>query len=218
MALPSIFVWTHDSIGVGEDGPTHQPIEHLWALRAIPGLSVVRPADATETVEAWAAILTGPGPAGLVLTRQDVPVLTRAEDAEPDQVRRGGYVFAEASGGSPALILLATGSEVAVAVAARDLLEAEGVPTRVVSLPCLEWFEQQSDEYRESVLPSAVRARVSVEAGSAVGWWRYVGDAGDTVSLDFFGASAAGGVLFEQLGFTAENVAKVGRRVHARLA
>jgi transketolase len=218
MALPSIFVWTHDSIGVGEDGPTHQPIEHLWALRAIPGLSVVRPADATETVEAWAAILTSPGPAGLILTRQDVPVLARAEGAEPDQVRRGGYVFAEASSGSPELLLLATGSELAVAVAARELLEAEGVPTRVVSLPCLEWFQQQSDEYRESVLPSAVRARVSVEAGSAQGWWRYVGDAGDTVSLDFFGASAAGGVLFEQLGFTAENVARVARKVVARLA
>lgn len=218
MALPTIQIWTHDSIGVGEDGPTHQPIEHLWSLRAIPGLSVIRPADAVETAEAWASILTGFGPAGLILTRQDVPVLDRSAGQPASLTHRGGYVIAEASDGSPQLLLLATGSEVAVAIAARELLERDGVPTRVVSLPCLEWFEEQPEEYRESVLPRHVRARVSVEAGSAQGWWRYVGDSGACVALDFFGASAAGAVLFEQLGFTGEQVARVARAVLARLA
>ena len=228
MTVPSIFVWTHDSVGVGEDGPTHQPVEHLWSLRAIPEFTVVRPADASEVVEAWAATLGNPGPTGLILTRQDVPVLDRSEAlARAEQsgmgtgpgglTALGGYVLVDASNGAPELLLLATGSEVAVAVAARELLEADGVPTRVVSLPSLEWFEAQPQEYRDSVLPPSVRARVSVEAGSAIGWWKYVGDAGDTVSMDYFGASAAAAELFEQIGFTAENVASVARGVLRRL-
>jgi transketolase len=228
MTVPSIFVWTHDSIGVGEDGPTHQPVEHLWSLRAIPQFTVVRPADAAEVAEAWAATLANPGPTGLILTRQDVPVLDRSEalaraaeagvgSGPAGLTGLGGYVFAEASTGAPAVLLLATGSEVSVALGARELLEAEGVPTRVVSMPCLEWFDTQPQEYRESVLPPSVRARVSVEAGASMGWWRYVGDAGDTVAMDFFGASAAGGELFEQIGFTPDNVAQVARRVLHRL-
>ncbi len=217
MALPSIFVWTHDSIGVGEDGPTHQPVEHLWALRAIPGLAVVRPADAAETAEAWASTLESDQPTGLILTRQDVPVLDRSGGEPATAARRGGYVLAEASTGDPQMLLLATGSEVAVAVAARTILEAEGVPTRVVSLPCLEWFAQQPAEYRERVLPSSIRARVSIEAGSEQGWWKYVGSDGACVALDHFGSSAAGTLLFAQLGFTGENVAAVARGVLARL-
>ncbi len=190
MSLPSLFIWTHDSIGVGEDGPTHQPVEHLWALRAIPELCVVRPADANETAAVWAAALENPGPVGLILTRQNVPTLDRASGEPASAARRGAYVIAEATGGEPQLLLLATGSEVSVAMGARDLLEAEGVPTRVVSMPCLEWFEAQPAEYREQVLPARVTARVSVEAGSQQGWWKYVGTQGACVSLDHFGASA----------------------------
>jgi transketolase len=217
MTLPSLFVWTHDSIGVGEDGPTHQPVEHLWALRAIPGLAVARPADANETAEVWATALESRRPTGLVLTRQNVPVLDRSGRGAAAEAARGGYVLQEASTGAPALLLMATGSEVSVALAAREILEAEGVPTRVVSLPCLEWFEEQSDDYRESVLPAGVRARVSVEAGSVQGWWRYVGSEGACVGIDHFGASAAGSALFAQLGFTAENVAETARVVLARV-
>jgi transketolase len=217
MELATVYVWTHDSIGVGEDGPTHQPIEHLWALRAIPGLAVARPADANETAQVWATALESGRPTGLVLTRQDVPVLDRALGAPAAEVRRGAYVLAEASTGSPDLLLLATGSEVAVATAAREILEGEGVPTRVVSMPCLEWFDDQPAEYRESILPSGVRARVSVEAGSAQGWWRYVGSDGACVSIEHFGESAAGAALFAKLGFTGDNVARVAREVLARV-
>ncbi len=216
MTLPTIYVWTHDSIGVGEDGPTHQPIEHLWALRAIPELAVARPADANETVAVWAGALEHPGPTGLILTRQDVPTLDRSEGQPASMALKGAYVIAEAEGGTPELLLMATGSEVHVALAARQVLQAEGIPTRVVSMPCLEWFASQPAEYRDSVLPPSVRARVSVEAGVDQGWYRYVGDQGACVSLDFFGASAAGDILFEQLGFTAENVCEVARGVHAR--
>lgn len=217
MTLPTLYVWTHDSIGLGEDGPTHQPVEHLWALRAIPELAVVRPADANETAQVWAQALGSPGPTGLVLTRQDVPVLDRSAGQDASLARRGGYVIAEADGGQPDLLLLATGSEVAPALGAREVLQAEGIATRVVSLPCLEWFDAQPAEYRDAVIPPSVRARVSVEAGCAQGWWRYVGDDGGCVSLDFFGASAAGGVLFEQLGFTAENIAATAREVLGRV-
>jgi len=218
MELATLYVWSHDSIGVGEDGPTHQPIEHLWALRAIPGLAVARPADANETAQVWAAALESGRPTGLILTRQDVPVLDRAAGAPATAARRGAYVLAEASTGSPDLLLLATGSEVAVAVAAREILEGEGVPTRVVSMPCLEWFAAQPADYVESVLPSAVRARVSVEAGSAQGWWRYVGSDGACVSVEHFGESAAGAALFAKLGFTGDNVARVAREVLARIS
>ncbi|MGW4758564.1 transketolase [Streptomyces chartreusis] len=213
MHLPVTYVWTHDSIGLGEDGPTHQPIEHLASLRAIPGLNVVRPADANETAIAWREILKrytkefGKGaPHGLALTRQGVPVYEANEDAA-----RGGYVLFEADGGEPQVVLIATGSEVHVAVEARERLQADGVPTRVVSMPSVEWFEEQDQGYRDSVLPPAVKARVAVEAGIGLTWHKYVGDAGRIVSLEHFGASADGKVLFREYGFTAENVAAVAR-------
>jgi transketolase len=219
MEIPTIFVWTHDSIGLGEDGPTHQPVEHLAALRTIPGLSVVRPADANETAWAWRGVLerTG-GPAGIVLTRQNVPTFERGDgEATPEAfgsaegVLRGGYVLAEASGGQPQVVLVGTGSEVQIAVAAREQLEADGVPTRVVSMPCREWFAEQDAAYREHVLPPSVKARVSVEAGVAAGWHDIVGDAGRTVSLEHFGASADYKTLYRELGFTAEHVVAAAR-------
>ncbi|WP_030677292.1 transketolase [Streptomyces cellulosae] len=213
MHLPVTYVWTHDSIGLGEDGPTHQPIEHLASLRAIPGLNVVRPADANETAIAWREILKrytkvfGKGaPHGLALTRQGVPTYEPNEDAA-----KGGYVLSEASGGTPEVILIATGSEVHVAVEAREQLEADGVPTRVVSMPSVEWFEEQDQGYRDSVLPPAVKARVAVEAGIGLTWHKYVGDSGRIVSLEHFGASADAKVLFREFGFTAENVAAKAR-------
>jgi transketolase len=211
---PSIFVWTHDSVGVGEDGPTHQPIEHLSALRAIPGLSVVRPADANETAVAWGEILRRVDkPAGLILSRQDLRTVARGDKyASAEGVARGGYVLSEASA-DPRLILIATGSEVQVALDAQDKLEGEGIPTRVVSMPSQEWFEEQPQEYREEVLPSSVTARVSVEAGIAMSWTKYVGDKGASVSLEHYGASAAGAKIFEEFGFTADNVAEVAKGV-----
>ncbi|MCA0253472.1 MAG: transketolase [Actinobacteria bacterium] len=207
--IPSIFVWTHDSVGVGEDGPTHQPIEHVATLRAIPGLDVVRPADANETAQAWAQALRHTDrPTALILTRQDVPTIERGEGAAApaELVAKGGYTLLDASNGEPAVVLLATGSEVSVAVAARELLEAEGIATRVVSLPCLEWFAEQPAEYRAQVIPAGA-AKVSVEAGVAMGWRELVGDAGEIVSVEHFGESASGGLLLAKYGFTAENVA-----------
>ncbi|MGW0840465.1 transketolase [Streptomyces sp. NPDC002787] len=210
MQLPVTYVWTHDSIGLGEDGPTHQPVEHLASLRAIPGLNIVRPADANETAIAWAEILerhaTKPAPHGLALTRQGVPTY------EPNPLAaKGGYVLREASAGTPDVILIATGSEVHLAVAARERLEAEGVGTRVVSMPSVEWFEEQSRDYRESVLPPSVKARVAVEAGIGLTWYRYVGDHGRIVSLEHFGASADAKTLFAEYGFTPENVVTAAR-------
>jgi transketolase len=200
MGIGVTYVWTHDSIGLGEDGPTHQPVEHLSAVRAIPGLAVVRPADANETAQAWKSILERfDEPVALILTRQNVPTFPRGED---------GY---EATGGQPQVILIGTGSEVQLAVAARETLEADGIPTRVVSMPSQEWFAEQDDAYRESVLPAAVRARVSVEAGIAMSWHRLVGDAGRTVSLEHYGASAAAETLFEEFGFTPEAVVAAAR-------
>ncbi|GIG23383.1 transketolase [Cellulomonas chitinilytica] len=209
MGVPSVYVWTHDSIGLGEDGPTHQPVEHLTALRAIPGLTVLRPADANETAQAWKAILEHTdGPVGLILTRQNVPTFPRGEDgfASAEGLKRGAYVLLEASTGTPDVILIGTGSEVQLAVAARETLEAAGVPTRVVSAPSLEWFAEQDEAYRESVLPRSVRARVSVEAGIALSWHKIVGDAGRTVSLEHFGASADYETLYREFGITAEAV------------
>ena len=211
---PVIYVWTHDSIGLGEDGPTHQPIEHLAALRAIPGLDVVRPADANETAVAWRTILeTVDHPSALALTRQNVPTFDRGEGgmASAEGVVRGGYVLAEAEGGAPEVILIGTGSEVQLAVAARETLQAEGVPTRVVSMPCREWFDDQDAAYREEVLPAAVRARVSVEAGIALGWRELVGDAGRSVSIEHFGASADYERLYQEFGITAEAVVEAAR-------
>ena len=214
MHAHAIHVYTHDSIGLGEDGPTHQPVEHLMSLRAIPGLVVLRPADGNETAQAWRiAAERRDGPTVLALTRQNVPNLQVPEGA----VARGGYVIAEASGGSPRLLLIGTGSEVSLCLQAKDVLEAEGVPTRVVSLPSFELFEAQDEAYRESVLPRAVRARVTVEAGATLGWERYAGDLGETVGLDRFGASAPGDVVMRELGFTVEAVVSAAKRSLARL-
>jgi transketolase len=207
MQLPVTYVWTHDSIGLGEDGPTHQPVEHLAALRAIPGLDVVRPADANETAVAWRTILEHTDrPAGLCLTRQDVPTWDRSVFESAEGTKYGGYILADASNGQPQVVLVGTGSEVQLAVAARETLEAEGTPTRVVSMPCVEWFNQQDAAYRQRVLPSGVKARVSVEAAVPQGWREIVGDAGEIVALDHFGASAAHTVLYEQFGFTPDRV------------
>ncbi|MFE9121257.1 transketolase [Streptomyces sp. NPDC007172] len=213
MHLPVTYVWTHDSVGLGEDGPTHQPVEHLASLRAIPGLNVVRPADANETAIAWREVLKrytkefGKGaPHGLVLTRQGVPTYDVNEDAA-----KGGYVLLEAEGGAPQAVLIATGSEVQLAVGAREELQAAGIPTRVVSMPCVEWFDEQDQAYKDSVLPPSVKARVAVEAGIGLTWHRFVGDTGRIVSLEHFGASADGKLLFQEFGFTTEHVTAAAR-------
>ena len=212
MQLPVTYVWTHDSIGLGEDGPTHQPIEHFAALRAMPGLDFVRPADANETVVAWRTILqNNDRPAGLALSRQNLPTFDRSVFGSAEGVARGGYVLADASTGTPEVILMGTGSEVQIAVAAREILEADGVPTRVVSLPCWEWFAEQDQSYRDEVLPPTVRARVSVEAGVPMGWRDFVGDAGRIVGLNHFGASAAYSTLYEEFGLTGEAVVSAAR-------
>ncbi|CAO1651678.1 transketolase [Salinibacterium sp. NSLL150] len=219
MGVPSIFVWTHDSIALGEDGPTHQPIEQLASLRMIPGMDVVRPADANETAWAWKTILERRnGPAGIALTRQNVPTFDRGDaDASGEtfasaaNVAKGAYVLAEAPNGTPDVILIATGSEVQLAVEARETLKADGINARVVSAPSLEWFAEQTAEYRESVLPSTVRARVSVEAGVSTGWREYVGDAGRSISIDHFGASADYKTLFREFGITTEAVVAAAR-------
>lgn len=208
--LPVIYVWTHDSVAVGEDGPTHEPIEHLAALRAIPNLSVVRPADARETAAAWAfALERSTGPTALVLTRQKVPMLPSTATAARAGVAHGAYVVADASGSVVRALLIATGSEVSVALDARERLEADGIPTRVVSMPCWESFERQPVAYRDSVLPPEVLARVSVEAGSTFGWRQYLGAHGVAIGIDRFGASAPGPTNLEKFGFTGENVARV---------
>ncbi|WP_406042911.1 transketolase [Micromonospora sp. NBC_00898] len=207
MRLPVVYVWTHDSIGLGEDGPTHQPVEHLTALRAIPGLDVVRPADANETAWAWRQALEHTDrPTALALSRQPLPTLDRNALAGAEGVAKGGYVLAEASTGKPQVIIVGTGSEVQLCLTARERLEADGTPTRVVSMPCQEWFFEQDEAYRESVLPRGVKARVSVEAGIAMSWRGIVGDCGETVSLEHYGASAPHTVLFEQFGFTPDRI------------
>ena len=210
-----IYVWTHDSIGLGEDGPTHQPIEHLAALRAIPNLDIIRPADANETAHAYRCILQRPeGPNGLALTRQNVPIL---EGTSADGVSKGGYVLADAEAGELQVVLIGTGSEVQIAVAARQALEAQGIGTRVVSMPCVEWFTEQPQNYQDTVLPPTVRARVAVEAGVALTWWRFVGSAGEVVSLEHFGASADYETLYEEYGITDKAVVAAAQRSLARL-
>jgi transketolase len=212
-----IYVFTHDSIGLGEDGPTHQPIEHLAALRAIPHLFVIRPADSAEVSEAWRiAILRRHAPTALALTRQKVAVIDRNRFAKADGLRRGAYILAEATAADgsntvPKLILIATGSEVGLVMEAREKLQAEGVPVRVVSFPCWELFDEQSQAYRDEVLPPAVEARLAVEAGVGQGWDQYVGSAGDVICLDRFGASAPGDVAMRELGFNVDNVLKHAR-------
>ncbi len=225
MKAPVTFVWTHDSIGLGEDGPTHQPVEHLWALRAIPGLDVVRPADANETTVAWRTILEHDDrPAGLCLTRQAVPVLDRSAGpgtgglASAEGTARGGYVLAEAAGGEPEVLLIATGSEVQLALEAREELQRDGIAARVVSMPCLEWFAEQDASYQEEVLPARVRARVTVEAGIALGWRAIAGPDGACVSLEHFGASADYRRLYREFGITAEAVAAAARASLARVS
>ena len=212
MSTDTYYVWTHDSIGLGEDGPTHQPVETLSALRAIPNLSVIRPADANETAQAWAAALEyKAAPKGLALSRQGLPVLEGTKEKAHDGVRRGAYVLVEESKETPDVILLATGSEVQLAVAAAKELEAAGTATRVVSAPCLEWFDEQDDAYRESVLPSEVQARVSIEAGIAMPWHKYTGSFGRTISIEHYGASAPAGELFEKFGFTTAAVVEAAQ-------
>ena len=215
MNIPSIFVWTHDSIGLGEDGPTHQPVEHIASLRLIPNFALVRPADANETAIAWREVITRNRPVGFALSRQNLPVFDRNECASADGVARGAYIICETSK-DPDVILIATGSEVHLAIAAAKLLAAENIHARVVSAPCLEWFEEQDDSYKEGVLSKRIRARVSVEAGVGSGWHKYVGDDGEIISLEHFGASASAGTLFKEYGFTAENIVLAAKRTISR--
>ena len=218
--LPVVFVWTHDSIGLGEDGPTHQPVEHISSLRAMPNIHLVRPCDANEAAEAWRyALLRKEGPTGLILTRQKLPVLEGTARAARVGLPRGAYVLSEAQGGPPEAIVIATGSEVCAALDAQKILAGRGIRARVVSMPCWEAFEQQHADYKEAVLPASITARASVEAGSTFGWHRWVGDRGVAIGLDRFGMSAPGEVNMEKLGFTGENIARVvgevvGREVH----
>jgi transketolase len=212
-----IHVFTHDSIGLGEDGPTHQPVEHLAGLRAIPGLNVIRPCDANEVAEAWrVAVDRHHGPVALVLTRQDVPILDRSRYASAEGLRRGGYVLADADGGEAELILIATGSEVALAADAYEELSSSGIQARVVSLPSWYLFDQQPEEYRESVLPSSVRARVSIEEASTLGWDRYVGPDGAVIGMHTFGSSAPLKDVQTKFGFTPERVVETAREVLER--
>jgi transketolase len=225
MGVPSIFVWTHDSVALGEDGPTHQPIEQLATLRAIPNLDIVRPADGNETAYAWKTVLERrQGPSGLALSRQNLPVYARGEADETGAVyagaentAKGAYTLLEAANGKPEVILIATGSEVEIAVAARQQLEAAGVATRVVSAPCLEWFDEQPAAYREQILPAAVKAKVSVEAGLSLGWNKYVGPFGQSVSIEHFGASADAKTLYREFGMTAEAVVSAAKSTIAAL-
>jgi transketolase len=211
--LPVTYVWTHDSIGLGEDGPTHQPVEHLAALRAIPGLVVLRPGDANETAATWKAVLEQhDAPVGIALTRQNLPVLEGTKEKAAEGVAKGAYVLEDSSAGVPAVVLIATGSELQIAVEARKVLEADGVATRVVSMPSQELFEAQDRAYRDHVIPPIVKARVAVEAGIAQPWYRYVGDAGEIVSIEHFGASADYQTLFKEFGFTTEAVVSAARR------
>jgi len=215
MKIPVTFVWTHDSIGLGEDGPTHQPVEHLTALRAIPGFDVVRPSDANEVAVCWLEILKRMRPAGLILSRQNLPVFDRTIFAPAEGAAKGAYVLIEAGNKDPQAIIIATGSEVSIALQARDQLESQGIPIRVVSAPSLEWFAGESVDYRESVLPAKVTARVSVEAGVALAWRGLIGDRGRSVSLEHFGASASSERLYSEFGITSEAVVAA---VHESLA
>ena len=215
MQTSVVYVWTHDSVGLGEDGPTHQPIEHLWSLRGIPDLAIARPCDGNETAQVWLEALRRGTPTGMILSRQGLPVIDRSTHAPAVLAARGAYVLADTSA-PPRAILIATGSEVQVALAAREILEKDGVPTRVVSAPCLEWFDDQDVAYRASVLPDDGAVRVAVEAGATYGWWRYLGARGAVVGIDHFGASADGAMLLEKFGITAEAVAASARGLLAR--
>jgi transketolase len=209
MNLPVTYVWTHDSIGLGEDGPTHQPVEHIAALRAIPNLDVVRPADANEVVAAWREIIIKKRPVGILLSRQNLPVIDRTKFTSASLVSRGAYALNDQP--KPDVILIATGSEVSIALSASELLAKDGISARVVSAPCLEWFRAQDRDYRDSVVPPSVRARVSIEAGIAQGWHEWIGDCGVAISLEHFGASASASKLFAEFGFTPERIAAAAR-------
>jgi transketolase len=215
MDIPSIFVWTHDSIGLGEDGPTHQPVEHIASLRLIPNFAVVRPADANETAIAWREVIKRGKPVGFALSRQNLPVLDRSNCASAEGTAKGAYIICDTKG-VPDVILIATGSEVHIAITAAELLAREKISARVVSAPSLEWFEDQNAAYREEVLPSAIKARVSIEAGVGSGWYKYVGDCGEIISLEHFGASASASELFKEYGFTPENIVAAALRTIAR--
>jgi transketolase len=205
--LPALYVWTHDSIGVGEDGPTHEPVEHLMALRAVPNLRVIRPADADETAEAWrVAMERTEGPTALVLTRQKLANIDRTSRGAASGLKRGAYVLSDPPDGAPQVLVIATGSEVEIALEAQSSLSKEGIRCRVVSMPCWELFEAQDPAYRESVLPPSISARVSIEAGVTFGWSRYIGSAGKAIGVDRFGASAPGEVIYEKLGLTPQAV------------
>jgi transketolase len=214
MNLPVTYVWTHDSIGLGEDGPTHQPVEHIAALRAIPNLDVVRPADANEVVAAWREIILRRRPVGILLSRQNLPVIDRTKFASTQGVSKGAYVLNDVA--HPDVILIATGSEVGITLQAAELLKADEISARVVSAPCLEWFNAQDATYKNSILPSSVKARVSIEAGIAQGWREYIGDCGVAVSLEHFGASASAPVLFKEFGFTPEKIVSAAKESIAK--
>jgi len=212
--LPVIYVWTHDSIAVGEDGPTHEPVEHIASFRAMPGIAVVRPADAAEAVEAWRwAMEQGNRPVALILSRQNLPVLDRSKLSGAENLARGAYILSEADDGQPGAIIIATGSEVHLALEAQKSLDDEGFNVRVVSMPCWESFEEQDEDYRQSVLPDDIKARVSVEAGTTFGWKRWIGDKGIPIGIDRFGASAPGPVNFEKFGFTSERIVEVAKKL-----
>lgn len=215
MGIAPIYVWTHDSVALGEDGPTHQPIEHLTALRAIPNLSVIRPADANETAVAWLeALKRKQSPSALVLTRQNLPVLKRGpEFGAASLLSKGGYTYSDSSKPIPDLILIATGSEVQFAVEAKSQLESAGIATRVVSMPCVEWFQEQPKDYRDSVLPPSVKARVSIEAGLTSGWREIVGDSGVSIGINQYGASADYKTLFKEFGITTENLVSTAKQL-----
>jgi len=219
MRLPVVWVWTHDSVALGEDGPTHQPVEHYAALRVIPNLWVIRPGDANETTEAWRAALERPdGPVALLLSRQNVEILDRTEVASADGLHRGGYVLWDAPGGDPQIVLIATGAEVPLALHAAHALAEEGIRARVVSMPCIELFEDQTAEYRAAVLPPSLSARLAIEPGSPLSWWKWVGDSGEVLGIDHFGASAPGTRVLEEFGFTVENIAARAKALHERLS
>ena len=211
MDIPSTFVWTHDSIGLGEDGPTHQPVEHIAALRLIPNFAMIRPADANETAIAWREVIKRRKPTGFALSRQNLPVVDRLQCGSAEGTAKGAYVICPAKG-KPDVLLIATGSEVHVAIAGAKILEEQGIRVQVVSAPCLEWFAEQNEAYKESVLPAAVKARVSIEAGVGIGWRELVGSTGEIISLDHFGASASASHLFKEFGFTPEAVASAAKR------
>jgi transketolase len=211
MGNPLLMLYTHDSIGLGEDGPTHQPVEQLSGMRAVPNLWTVRPADANESVQAWKIALTRrDGPTILVMTRQKLPIFDRKQYAPAEDTLKGAYILSDAEGGKPDLILMATGSEVQWAVGAQPILEKEGIKTRVVSMPCLELFEEQDKSYRDKVLPPGVKKRISIEAASPMGWHKWVGSEGDIIGVETYGASAPAEIIFEKYGFTVDNVVQHG--------